>query len=444
MSFLIFDLNVLGSLNLRNNSNRNLTAFLDSLPVEAQQQICVVSIIGKSRKGSQSCKAAIIDECLGRNVFQAKLGESDVLNEPHGCEIEGYYDQMHHVVFLHVKSVLDSDTLSSTVQARHRDIHEKGFLTVYNECQSILVKALLMVFLSSHIVVVTHPTLNLDLSYLHLFRTIEAMRLKTRDLLSDGLRDVTGLPKSWVVSGRPCSPRVLFYFEDFSAENREQRPDLKKQELFLEDQLYRFLRRSRIITNICGNSLFAVCNQMDYVFIETNDYVVRDGDSMLEQMMTQFCDRDKKNMQSSSFDEVSRKDSHSFYNFLWSHLHVARTKGFDDNVGRHNDVPIFEKPRIGMFFNVLTQLRDVIFEGSSPESVMDSKLLEDNLRNLIMSDDEEDETGHVSQNVGDAEDSAALEASTEKAGADDSDDVDSGHRDLRYDPFEQDYYEYRR
>jgi protein SMG8 len=298
-----------------------------------------------------------------------------------------------------------------------------------------------MVFLVSHVIVVVHPTLNLDLSYLQLFKNLDSMRLKAKETVSSALEEIPGLPRSWISAGRPCSPRVLFYFEAFSSYSMNpEEHNSRKQELLLEDQLYRFLRRNRIITNICGNSLFAVCNQMDYVFIEWSDTVVRDGDEMLEQMLTQFCSKSKKDVSSSSFDGTPRRDSHSFYNFLWSHLHVARTKGFDDNVGRHNDIPTFDKPTISVFFNVLKQLRDVLFEGASAESVMDSKLLEDNLRNLIMSDEEDDEGDQASQNFADQE--AAI--SNEKAEADNSDDVDSGHRDLRYDPFEQDYYDYRR
>ena len=376
------------------------------------------------------------------------MGDSEAVHEPHGCEIEGYYDQLHHVVFLHLKSILDSDTLSKVIELRHRDVHDKGFLSLYSDAHSELVKALLLLFLTSHIVILVHPTLNLDLNYLQLFRNIENARLRTHNSICDALTDVPGLSRDWIKSGRPCSPRLLFYFEGFSGQ--ESRKDLlentKKYELLLEDQIYRFLRRSRIITNICGNSLFAVCNQMDYVYIETKDTFVRDeGDSLLENMLLQFCQKDDKknsNTRTSVKESKSSRESRSFYTFLWNHLHLAQTKGFDDNVGRHNDVPVFERPSVNTFFNVLKQLRDVLFEGVPSDSGMDGKLLEDNLRNLIMSDNEDDASDFKNMTWDDVLDMpSAYESGA--GGGDDSDDVDSS-RDLAFDAFDQKDYGFRR
>ena len=401
--------------------------------MESKQEICVVSIIGKSRKAFNSCKAAVIDKVLGRNIFQDKFGDSGSSDDD--VEIEGYYDQLHHVVFLHVKSILDSDTLSKVVKLRHRDVHDKGFLSFYSDCESQVVKALLLVFLTSHVVIVVHPTINLDLSYLQLFKSVEAARLKTFDTISRTLADVSGLSKAWVESGRPCSPRVLFYFEAFSDESlmpEDISRNKKQYELLFEDQLYRFLRRSRIITNICTNSLLAVCNQMDYVYIETQDSIVRDADDFLEEMLLKFCtgDDDKQIIQ-----EKTHHDPHSFYNFLWSHINLAQTKGFDDNVGRHNVIPLFERPTVSTFFNVLKQVRDVLFEGDDTDySAMDGKL-EDNLRNLIMTDDEEDEENPVEQ-----EDTSTAEGDERSVGEDESDDPDvDSRRDLRFDSFESSY-----
>lgn len=418
---------------------------LETLSEESQQPVCVVSVIGKSRKGFGSCKAAVIDEALGRNIFQAKLGDTDAVNDPYGCEIEGYYDQMHHVVFLHVKSILDSDTLTKVVQLRHREIHQRGFLSIHSDAQSELIKALLFVFLTSHIVVMVHPTLNLDLNYLQLLRTIESMRLKTLDDVCDALSDVSGLSRPWKETGRSCSPRVLFYFEGFSNGPSDLIENTKKYELLLEDQIYRFLRRSRIITNICANSLFAVCNQMDFVYIETKETIVRDGDTLLEQMLLDYCNPNRGKEEK----EPKIKSPRSFYNFLWSHLHLAQTKGFDDNVGRHNVIPIFERPTVTVLFNVLKHVRDVLFEGSSPDSVMDGKLLEDNLRNLIMSDDDEDEVEEEAEELGekmplnwaDREPSAVASPLVASGGRDEDDESDEGdsRRDLAFDAFETDY-----
>lgn len=49
---------------------------------------------------------------------------------------------------------------------------------------------------------------------------------------------------------------------------------------------------------------------------------------------------------SSSF--VNKENDHSFKAFLWQHVDLAFTKGFDDNVGRHLGMSVFEVMRCGV------------------------------------------------------------------------------------------------
>lgn len=343
----------------------------------------MVSIIGKSRKGSRGCKATVIDEAIGRNVFSGLFGEHEGFSCSYGCDIDGYYDDQNHVVFLHVVSALDADVLVELTRRHHKDIHEKGFLTFWPDVQADLIKSLLLVFLVSHIVVVVQPSIHFDLNYIQLFQLVESARLKYQQQVSEVLSEICDLPVSWIDAGRPCSPRLLFMFEAGSNQKSEVVKNRRKYELFLEDQIYRFLRRSRIITNICANSLFAVCNQMNFVFISTKDSCVAEPDAFFMQMLLKYCGNDSSDQTSGESDE---DDGHTFYNFLWSHLIVAQEKGFDDNVGRHNVIPVFERPKVGKFFEVLKCLRELLFENS-----MDGKSLEDNLRNLINSESDGDD-----------------------------------------------------
>ena len=46
-------------------------------------------------------------------------------------------------------------------------------------------------------------------------------------------------------------------------------PPIKRLEFSLEDQIYRALRKARIITNIAVNSLFSVPANQEFVFVET-------------------------------------------------------------------------------------------------------------------------------------------------------------------------------
>src|SRR5205085_840206 len=99
----------------------------------------------------------------------------------------------------------------------------------------------------------------LDVQFLSWFRRLDAVRLKYKDQLQR---------KFDRPLGRYCSPRALFVFKGCP-------DDLAKSRLecSLEDQIYRTLRRSRIITNNCGNSLFAVPSNKPYVHLGHEDCI---------------------------------------------------------------------------------------------------------------------------------------------------------------------------
>ena len=87
----------------------------------------------------------------------------------------------------------------------------------------------------------------MDLSYIQLFKKLESVRSKFQSGVSEILKTVPGLPKDWLTLGRLCSPRVLFYFEKKPPSHSE---NLKSLQHLMEDQIYRLLRKCRIITNV--------------------------------------------------------------------------------------------------------------------------------------------------------------------------------------------------
>lgn len=77
-------------------------------------------------------------------------------------------------------------------------------------------------------------------------------RQKISPQLSDVLSSIHSLPKDWISNIRPCSPRVLFYFESCPSvfQDLDSAANIKKLEHSLEDQIYQMLRKNRIVTNI--------------------------------------------------------------------------------------------------------------------------------------------------------------------------------------------------
>lgn len=238
-------------------------------------------------------------------------------------------------------------------------------------------------FLISHIVVLVTPSIQIDINFLQVFRLIDKVRTRTQSSVIELLKEIPDLNKSWANQGRPCSPRVVFLFEVYQNLNEQMLKHLnnnkRKYKEYLEDQLYRFLRKSRIITNICSNALFAVCNQNDFVYISTKQTSIRDSDEFFNQLLHYYCDQNKDPVLSTnnsvcnellSLDHSTigiekkkdeNEDDHSFYDFLWTHINAALTKGFDDNVGRHNNTPVFELPKLSTFIATILCLKNLFF-----------------------------------------------------------------------------------
>ena len=70
-------------------------------------------------------------------------------------------------------------------------------------------------------------------------------RQKVGAQLSDALKDIDSLNPEWVASARPCTPRLIFYFERCPKDIS----NLKKMEHNIEDRIYQILKKSRIINS---------------------------------------------------------------------------------------------------------------------------------------------------------------------------------------------------
>ena len=192
-------------------------------------------------------------------------------------------------------------------------------------------RALLFLFSVSHLIICNNPGSRFDLSLVRLFRNLDTIRQKLQPSITEALRPVAGISKEWMYAGRPCSPRLLFVFEKnplanggggsgggaatsanidpglpsgppsiYGNVNNNNRllggvggiqanlppdPDdlenlqrrgvvstdaIKRLQHNMEDQIYRILRKARVITNISNNSLFAVPANEEFVYVMRN------------------------------------------------------------------------------------------------------------------------------------------------------------------------------
>lgn len=377
--------------------NIPVTLDVETLP-NKNEKVCVVAVVGKSNYNAKSCKASVIDDLVQRQVFQNwKFEEKDTYTE---CELECYYSVSTQVLYVHLIGIFDAYNVSVMCKKISTELSEKGYLHVFSSMKFKYAKALLMLFSISHIVLVIHPGSSFDVTYLHLFRTLDTVRQKLQPHLSELLVDFP-ISSEWIQAGRPCSPRTLFIFQscplDFrndgaiadgsvrSKVKSQKLPPIKKLEHALEDQIYRILRKSRIITNISGNSLFAIPANQEFVYVVTSTGESSDVIGfLLNQLREQCIQAETKDAQSSAADpkaktyQLSRRspsqsgrvnsttrDEHSFHSFVWQHIELAHTRGFDDNVGRHPIPAYFELPSCKTWFDIANKMYAFFIEDNT-------------------------------------------------------------------------------
>ncbi|CAL1288077.1 unnamed protein product [Larinioides sclopetarius] len=387
-SFLTFDLLDAVKQDLRN--------FLDNKVKNGK--VCVVSIIGKTTLECPDFKEHIIAEGLSRHIFQP--GDATEKKEK-SCEVKGYYDVARRTIFLLTTGISDTQQLINQCKKMENDLKVKSFLEVWSEIHYDFAKVLLMLFCMSHIIVVTHPRATFDLSYVYLFRALDTMRLKAAPLFKELLTGID-VSNDWLQNGRPCSPRVLFVFESsplsesstYITEGRSKpkKPSpLKKLEHSLEDQIYRILRKSRVITNVSGNSLFAVPANQEFVYIFSTSHYITDFVGFFLSQIRAHCLQAKESDATESkpksktnmlgintsflsdsgfpYESLNANDnSHSFVKFLFQHINLALTKGFDDNVGRYPVPAYFELASAHAWFEAVSKLTSILDEPKDNKS----------------------------------------------------------------------------
>ncbi|KAL1462162.1 hypothetical protein MTO96_043184, partial [Rhipicephalus appendiculatus] len=155
---------------------------LPELSTAHKEKVCIVSFIGKTTLKGSCVKASLIDDVLGNNVLEPELGVEDDTGTD-DFRIEGFYHRETRVIFLYCIGMFDSACLVQACRRLEGDLHEK----------------------------IVHPTSTLDVSYVHLFRTLDNIRVNCQQDVSDALKSCP-VSSEWVQNGRPCSPRVLFVF----------------------------------------------------------------------------------------------------------------------------------------------------------------------------------------------------------------------------------------
>ncbi|XP_076653468.1 nonsense-mediated mRNA decay factor SMG8 isoform X1 [Halictus rubicundus] len=349
------------------------------------KKVVIVSVFGKSQYRSKGCKTSMLS-----SILQVDLLDEPQVDQDTFSEIEGYYDTKDKTIYLHLRGLLDTHSLLTEYNRFAEKQDCKDFLSVWAHMRDKYARALLVLFHISHVIVLVHPTHTFDYSYVHLFRAMDIVRQKVSPQLSDVLSCIYSLPKDWVANVRPCSPRVLFYFETCPTvfQDSASGTNIKRLEHSLEDQIYHVLRKNRIVTNISSNSLFAIPANQEFVYVHTGTTESRDILGYMAKKLIQSC---KASSGGSTSRSLASQDSNipiddqetetrSFRLFLQQHINLAFARGFDDNVGRHSVPAYFEIPTAGIFYEVANKVYDYFMHGTDKELLTLHSLLDTDVK----------------------------------------------------------------
>ncbi|KAH0955896.1 hypothetical protein HN011_006917 [Eciton burchellii] len=339
---------------------------------QTDEKVVIVSVFGKSQLRAKGCKADMLS-----SIFQVDLLDEPKVDEDSWCNIEGYYNAEEKTVYLHLRGFLDAHTLLAEYDNFIEKLDCKDFLSVWAYMRDKYARALLVLFHISHVMILTHPTHTFDYSYIYLFRAMDIIRQKISPQLSDVLNSIHSLPKDWISNARPCSPRVLFYFESCPLTFQDPDSSIKKLEHSLEDQIYQLLRKNRIVTNISSNSLFAIPANQEFVYVYTGSTESKDMLGYMTRHLMLSCKvssggTTSRSLASSDSNDILadtgiENESRTFRLFLQQHIDLAFARGFDDNVSRHSTPAHFEIPTLNIFCQVANKVFDYFIHNTDKE-----------------------------------------------------------------------------
>uniref|UniRef100_H2ZMM6 Nonsense-mediated mRNA decay factor SMG8 n=1 Tax=Ciona savignyi TaxID=51511 RepID=H2ZMM6_CIOSA len=375
--------------------------FNDELNADiAAHEVCIVGVFGKSAWGHVS-KGMVINKLADTSLFQPHYPNyatpqcdqnRTVQLEKFMPKIDAYYDQKKKIVFLHLTTTLDAAAIAGACAEmgsklmNHSDSHH-----FWKSQDAEVVISLVFLFSVCHILILSHPVPMFDISYDSLFHHISNFRTKLMPLIKDILKDCT-VGRDWWVNGRPCPPRLLFVIQKSHLSNKKsseatgdsskkKKPPLKRLQHTLEDQIYKILRNSRVLTNNAVHCLFTVPPNQAFVHIMTKQYnqVKQEEDPIkgMLNLLRKSCETHRDptaksrayrlltNPPTQWEDGEEDVKENPIWDFLSQHTElVFEKKGFRDSVGRNPLPTHFELPTLKNWIKVANELHRLMFSTS--------------------------------------------------------------------------------
>jgi protein SMG8 len=191
------------------------------------KEVVVISLIGKSQLFDGRSKAWKLNSLLGKDVFHAD--DSQTTNENSNINIQTYHDIKNRIIYINLNSIYDTNTTIEILnKLNNSNIDDDdllfnkndNFFDIWQKEKLIYMRAILLIFSVSHLIVISNPSCEFDVNLIRFLRIIDMFRNKLLPSTSDQLRLINNdkqeqiIHNDWINAGRPCSPRLLFTFEN--------------------------------------------------------------------------------------------------------------------------------------------------------------------------------------------------------------------------------------
>ncbi|KAK8373995.1 hypothetical protein O3P69_016216 [Scylla paramamosain] len=224
-----------------------------------RQRVAVVAVFGRSGLDAGGCKAGALETMVGQQIISRDLTAPVDVDQNVLTGVHGYYDIARRTVYLHLTAAYDTATLVRSLEKMKALLQEKGFLMAWSSLKLSFAKSLFSLVLCVTPAPAVSPIPHLR-HYVH------------TPVPDSGCHQVQGTQPHLgnpAIKGGGAGGQDGASHRARGGGGRGSTPSspLRNLELALEDQIYRLLRKSRVITNISANSLFALPNNQAYVYI---------------------------------------------------------------------------------------------------------------------------------------------------------------------------------
>ncbi|XP_055920717.1 nonsense-mediated mRNA decay factor SMG8 [Eupeodes corollae] len=337
-----------------------------------ERKLVIVGVIGKS--AFPDC-----NKMAGLNVLHSH--PSHLNYESNEGEIRFYYSKSEDVLFLHFQTTYDEYCMRDAMVKEMENSQYGRHLNFNQYVRNRFAKMLLFATQVCHIVVFVELSVTFDSSLISIFKSLKLIR--ERHVLKF-LPKLMKSSSAYLGKGyRVCSPRCLFFFENYPDGYDKTEESISKLEFEIEDNIYKMFRNELIIPNKSGTPLFSLPGNKRFVYYNTDDKIREDP--LLQTLHELQCSFEKnsyfKDDTKSNLEELrlfggfgiplaqnvdavieEQPKRNNFMNFLKDHIKEALQFGFDDGVSKFKSKNNFLVPTVRTWYETFKLFHNIFVE----------------------------------------------------------------------------------